>query len=97
MKRATLRKHLKPIGQTVDGATVLGGAFFVHDTMGLPLGEQIRVGEWIKAVPSIPDFVEKALAAGWRPQKIEAVIREELTIIGRGGDVDTVLRKAGLV
>lgn len=91
MKTKTLRKHLKQIGQTVTGKPILGGAFFMSDTMGYPLGMQIIHAHELGAVVSIPAFVADAVSAGWLRERAIREVREELRMIGRLDDAKLVV------
>ena len=85
------RKHrltIKPFLLSAPGSTpvimggVIEGAFYFHDTIGLPLG--IQVAEAVKRgwALSFVNFCGDARKAGWKDKKITSVIREALLFNG---------------
>ena len=73
------------------GRLIFGGAFYMHDTIGLPLGELLNEAERRGITISIPEFVRDARRAGWKQEKIERCIKQELSDSGRFDDVIPVL------
>jgi hypothetical protein len=56
--------------------------FKFRDTHGLPLS--VQMGHLIRAgiLFSVPHFVVQARAAGWKPEKIQAELREAWLEVG---------------
>ena len=92
MKAKTVRKHVKRIGYTITGKAIMGGAFFMSDTVGVPLGMQIVEAEELGAIVSIPQFVDDAVAAGWPRSRAIREVRAELRMIGRISDAELVVK-----
>jgi hypothetical protein len=84
MKARTARKHVAVVGVADDGKLLLGGAFFFHDTVGLPLGEQmIRCRSMATNTGvSLRQFIIDARDAGWSEQRIAGTLNEELCFAG---------------
>ena len=64
------------LGVTTDGLPVIGGAFKLYDTHGLPLDvlrDMAREGGFMFAMD---DFVVDAVRSGWKESKAWAVARE---------------------
>ena len=83
VKQKTVSKRVKVIGWTRAGKRIFGGAFFMSDTLGVPLGELILSIEKHDAVVSIPDFVADAMRAGWSHEHATKEVVGELEMIGR--------------
>ena len=92
MKASTARKHLRPIAcSLITGKPIMGGAFFMHDTVGLPLGVQILEAKKGGVTMSVPEFVTDARRAGWPDNRILKTIKSELVDSGLHQDVEAVL------
>lgn len=63
------------VGETEDKKDVVGGMFAAYDTHGIPLDMTIDFLEHNGYIPGFHDFVEKALAAGWKMTKIKVTIK----------------------
>ena len=68
----------------------MGGAFFMHDTVGLPLGEQILAAAKCGFVVSVMLFFKDAVASGWPRERARKEIFEELRMIGRYREAEFV-------
>ena len=67
---------VKQTGVTIEGNPVWAGAFYMADTMGLPLPVLFMSMQMKGLVPDAPDFVNSALSAGWKHKTIKDRMRE---------------------
>lgn len=77
-------------GRTSDGRPIIGGAFFMVDTMGVPLSFLMDESERQGTVISLLHFFACAIEHGWDDKQAFAKIREALEDRGRGKDSDFV-------
>lgn len=92
MKASTFNKHFRHVASsTLTGKPIFGGAFFVHDTVGLPLGMQILRAVEMGITISVPLFVEDARKAGWGDRTIAKTIKQELRDSGLYADVRPIM------
>lgn len=69
-----IRRH-EVVGKSDRGA-VIGGLFYLHDTVGVPLSISAMIVEERGGVPDLHGFVKDALSAGWAPRKVMATVEE---------------------
>jgi len=67
---------LKTIGYTTSGKPILGGAFQLADTIGVPLWFSIDQATERNCVISIPHYFASAMEHGWDDEKTFGKIRE---------------------
>lgn len=77
-------------GLTVEGKVVLGGAFEMADTFGMPLWASLDQAEKMGCVISIPHYFASAMEHGWDDEMTFGKIRESLADRGRAGDIDKI-------
>jgi alanyl-tRNA synthetase len=69
---------------------VLGGAFQMADTHGLPLTNTMDEAEKRSCVVSIPHYFASAMEHGWDDIQTFGKIREALSDTGRAQDMDRI-------
>ncbi len=81
-------------GFTSDRRPIIGGAFHMADTMGVPLAFLMDEAETNGCVISIPHFFACAIAAGWDDQQTFNRIREAIGDRGRTShDMESIERE----
>ncbi len=97
MKAKTVKKHFRSVASSpVTGKPIMGGAFFMHDTVGLPLGMQILEAKKAGVTISLPEFVADAFKAGWNDETIAKTIKGELRLIGEYRSLE-IFKEAGFL
>lgn len=77
-------------GYTDDGREVLGGAFQLADTMGVPLWVSLDHAEAMQCVVSLPHYFASAMEHGWDDAQAFGKISESLSDCGKGADRERV-------
>lgn len=86
----TLPEPLKFLGFTTDGKPVLGGAFHMADTWGVPLVMSITIARERGLEMSLPHYFACALEHGWRAEQAFSHIRDALSGLGRAADFQLI-------
>ena len=73
------------LGKTVNGLPVLGGAFQLADTYGLPLWAAFIVAREQGFVVSLPHYFASAMEHGWDDEQTFSKIKEALVDFGNPG------------
>ena len=73
------------LGKTVNGLPVLGGAFQLADTYGLPLWASFVVAREQGFVVSLPHYFASAMEHGWDDEQTFSKIKEALVDFGNPG------------
>ena len=77
-------------GFTTDGRMVLGGAFQLADTMGVPLWFSLDQAEETQCVISMPHYFASAMEHGWDDVQTFGKIRESLADRGNASDLERI-------
>lgn len=77
-------------GFTPDGRMVLGGAFQLADTMGVPLWFLIDQAEKKQCAISMPHYFASAMEHGWDDGQTFGKIRESLADLGNASDIERI-------
>lgn len=77
-------------GFTADGRMVLGGAFQLADTMGVPLWFSLDQAEENQCVISMPHYFASAMEHGWDDVQTFGKIRESLADRGSVHDLERI-------
>jgi len=80
------------IGNTPDGKPVLGGAFQLADTSGLPLWAALEHATKRGAVISLPHYFASAIERGWDDRMTFAKMQEAISDAGIAVDFDAIRR-----
>jgi len=86
----TLADPLRLCGFTPDGRMVLGGAFQMADTHGVPLSFVLDQAEEKHCVISMPHYFASAMEQGWDDVQTFGKIREALSDCGNGADFERI-------
>jgi len=81
---------LLKLGLTPEGKAVLGGAFQMSDTHGLPLSVFIELAQERDSVLSVPHFFASAMEAGWDDVKTFSRIEEAFRDSGTPFDLERI-------
>ena len=84
-------------GFTVDGRPVLGGAFQLADTMGVPLWFSLDYAEEKQCVISMPHYFASAIEHGWDDEQIFRKIEESLADRGCRNDLEQIKIRCNLM
>lgn len=87
-----ISKPLCLVGFTRDGRMVLGGAFQLADTMGVPLWFALDEADKMRRVISMPHYFSSAMEAGWSAEQAFGKIREALGDRGCAADFEGIRR-----
>lgn len=79
---------LKTIGYTTSGKPVLGGAFQLADTLGVPLWLSLDQAKERDCVISIPHYFASAIEHGWDDEKAFGKIQEAFVYSSRHGEFE---------
>jgi hypothetical protein len=85
-----LKPPLCLVGYTAEAQPVLGGAFAMADTLGVPLAFSMDKAEEKGCVISIPHYFACAIEHGWDDTQAFGKISEALTDRGKGKDFERV-------
>ena len=77
-------------GVTADGREVLGGAFQLADTMGIPLWFALDQAKEKQCVISMPHYFASAIEYGWDDVQTFSRIRESLVDHGNVSDFENI-------
>lgn len=80
------------LGVCVDGKKVLGGAFQLADTFGLPLSFSMTLARERGFEMSLPHYFASAIEHGWTYEQTSDHIREALSELGKAVDFDWVMQ-----
>lgn len=72
------RKQIRLLGETSDGALVMGGAFFFVESWGLPLTDVMEAFKTRGYVVATDEFIARAVTAGWKLQTAVSEVRDAL-------------------
>lgn len=76
-----MSKKLYIVGKTVDNKLVVGGVFYLYDSLGLPLCNILDMLNGKGWVPAWDIFLQDALDSGWKLDTILRRVKEGLVDI----------------